>query len=187
MEIIVPFIELIYKTELKELQKNNIIFYNEVIYLKEKNNSQQNWDCDTFNHSFVNKNLIEKTTMHVKKFAEQYGITNKKIECTTSWINLAQKNHYQEYHIHPLNHFSAVYYVKVPQNSGKILFKNHSTNGNMFPIVSKNLTQANYQTYSIKPNECDLLIFRSNLQHMVEKNNSDKDRVSISMNFKIDD
>ena len=187
MEIIVPFVELIYKTNLEELQKNNLFFYKEALTLKEKFNSEQNWDCDTFNHSFVNENLCGIVIQHVKKFAEYYGIENQEIKCTSSWINVAEKNNYQEYHVHPKNHFSAVYYVKVPKNCGNILFKSNSSNDNMFPIISKKLTHANYQTYSINPIESDLLIFRSNLQHMVEKNKSDEQRVSISMNFIIND
>jgi hypothetical protein len=36
-----------------------------------------------------------------------------------------------------------------------------------------------------EPAPTKLLVFKSNLQHMVEKNLSNKDRISIAMNFEL--
>jgi len=54
----------------------------------------------------------------------------------------------------------------------------------MFPLPRVNvLHQYNGKTFRYKAEECKMLIFRSNLSHMVNYNNSDDDRISISMNF----
>jgi len=47
-----------------------------------------------------------------------------------------------------------------------------------------NYTSASYKSCFYTPKESMILIFRSNLLHMVEKNNSDTDRISIAMNFR---
>lgn len=187
MQLLVPFADIIYISNLKNFEKDNKYFYDTVLELSNTFLMQQDWNCTTFNYEFFPKNLIDEIFVHLKNFAEHYSVMNKTFTCVGSWINLAKKGDYQEYHIHPNSHFSAVYYVKVPKNSGRIIFKKSSADGDMFPIMYKNCNQVNSSTYTIIPNECDLLIFRSNLQHMVEKNRSDEDRVSISMNFTIND
>ncbi len=187
MELIVPFIDIIHKANLKKIENDNKYFYDTVLNLNNTFLAKQKWNCTTFNYDFVHENLIQEVFVHLRTFADQHGIINKTFTCVSSWINLAKKGDYQEYHIHPNSHFSAVYYVKVPKNCGRIIFKKKSADFDMFPIKYESNTQANSLTYKIVPNECDLLIFRSNLPHMVEKNQSDEDRVSISMNFIIND
>ena len=190
MEIIVPFAEAIYKTNLNNFKTKNREYCDYVLN-KNKNilSSQQEWFCDTYNYEFRDNELIQEIINHITLLTKEFGIFNKNISCVGSWINLSKPTNFQETHVHPKSHFSAVYYVKVPNNSGSIIFRNHSNLTNLFPLpFDKNQkTVFNIQTYTIEPNECDLIIFRSNLQHMVEKNNSNENRVSISMNFTIDD
>ena len=190
MEIIVPFAEAIYKTNLISFKDKNQDYYNFVFKKnQELNTSQQSWYCDTFNCDLQDEILTQEIIKHVSLFCNKIGILNANITCVGSWINLAKHNSFQETHIHPKSHFSVVYYVKVTNNSGNIIFRNHTNLINLFPLPfdQNHATIFTYDTFKIIPKECDLLIFRSNLQHMVEKNNSNEDRVSISMNFKIDD
>ena len=56
-----------------------------------------------------------------------------------------------------------------------------------FYELAKNLNKISYPACWYEPENSMLLIFRSNLIHMVEKNNSNDDRISISMNFKFND
>jgi ectoine hydroxylase-related dioxygenase (phytanoyl-CoA dioxygenase family) len=51
----------------------------------------------------------------------------------------------------------------------------------LLPIESENYNT--YKTFSLRPIEGHLVIFRSNLKHMVEKNISNESRISIAMNF----
>ena len=95
--------------------------------------------------------------------------------------------HPQEFHIHPNHHFSLVYYVSVNDNSGNIIFRSPESATDMFMLPSGNETLASMKTVSIKPEVGTLLIFRSNLLHMVEKNKSNQPRVSISFNVSLSD
>jgi uncharacterized protein (TIGR02466 family) len=86
--------------------------------------------------------------------------------------------------MHSNNHFSAVYYIKTPENCGNIVFKKDSLD-EMFPLPIDEYNEvASYSTRFITPKSGVLIIFKSNIQHMVEKNKSNNDRVSIAMNFR---
>ena len=80
---------------------------------------------------------------------------------------------------------ACVYYVKAPMNCGNLIFKK-DTHDDMFRLPFENTSVnkvAGYDSYYIVPSECDIVIFKSSLLHMVEKNKSESDRVSIAMNF----
>jgi uncharacterized protein (TIGR02466 family) len=96
-------------------------------------------------------------------------------------MNVSTKGDYQEYHNHPNCHFSLAYYVKAPENSGKIVFKSHEQD--MLPLPVAKYNDYSSTVVSIKPKESMMVAFRSNLLHMVEQNKSDEERISITMNF----
>lgn len=181
---------LIYKNVFLEFSK-----FNQYIITKAKEVQEQhikvktNWDCDTFNtyklYDFLNdtktKEFISICEFEVNKFSKHFGV-NTKAKCVDAWINVSSPGNYQEYHIHPLRHFSLVYYAKANENSGNIRFKfNNATD--MFPLPIDNYTNASFDDCYYKPEESSMLIFRSNLQHMVEKNKSLEDRISVALNF----
>jgi len=174
--------------------KHRIPSYIERIYaVKDKTkNNKSSWLCDTF--TTINSNykmmedpvffdLLTEARYQVSQFAKHYGVNKAKPKLEDCWINVAPPGEYQEFHIHHTCHFSVVYYVQVPENCGSIAFKSTLESTLMYPIpfdVSNNL---NIGVFKIHPKESRMLIFPSHLQHMVEKNKSDKDRISIAMNF----
>ena len=188
----------IYFTDLSNI--DNQILKKRAYDLKEASPSASTeWFCDTFNT--LNKdyllgneadktliNLIEITGEHIYKFAKEFGLSVEKYDlvCKDFWFNIANTGDYQEFHQHPNNHLSAVYYVQTDKQSGDIVFKNPESIGDMFQIPNDVTTRLSHKSARYKPNESRLLIFKSNLLHMVEKNKSDKDRISIAMNFYFD-
>jgi len=186
------FHESMYRETLSEFQYDNELFYKKGLELKNNVKSVSDWRCDTYNTlgsyelsgDNMFKNLLKTIKKHVIEFAKTYGVEGLPLKNNSSWINIAGPGNYQEYHMHPKNHFSAVYYVKSPTQGGNIVFRSHEADKDMFPLPdTKNLESSNFKTFSIKPQTCDLLIFRSNLLHMVEKNLSEEDRVSIAINY----
>jgi uncharacterized protein (TIGR02466 family) len=98
------------------------------------------------------------------------------------WINIAPTGEYQEVHKHGGSHFSVAYYVKTPQNCGNIIFNNLETFiSGVLPV--QQFSNLYSESYSYTAEESKLIIFRSNLLHLVEKNRSSEDRCSISANF----
>ena len=157
------------------------------------------WNCDTWNslNSNINfkddviTNLVNETIKHTEKYAVEYeaDLENYRVVCTDFWFNIAQPGNYQEYHQHPNNHFSAVYYVKGNPNSGNIRFKSMDSiaTGNTIPTkIPTEKISGSTETCFYEPQPSKLLLFKSNLLHMVEKNLSTKDRISISMNLRME-
>ena len=179
----------------KNLQFNNVDFIQRSMELKSSITPANNWNCDTFStidttydifKDIIFSNLIKTATHHVFEFAINYGdMNNKTVFCNTAWVNVSSPGNYQEFHNHSGHHFSAVYYVKVPPNSGNILFRSYDHAGDMFslPFNATEEKDPAFKTYFITPKDSDLIIFRSNLEHMVQKNKSTEDRISIAMNF----
>jgi len=187
------FPTLIYEVELDvdnvSLHKKSMELYNN------RTTVNTNWFCDTFNTIGIYditkdplfSQFVETCMQHTRIFSKDYGISNAVIKSKEGWINVAMQNDYQEFHLHPNNHFSMVYYVSVPENSGNIIFRSPESNTDMFQLPFGNETIATMKTATIKAKTGKLIIFRSNLLHMVEKNKSNSERVSISMNVVLED
>lgn len=100
-----------------------------------------------------------------------------------SWVNINSKGCYNTRHSHADAGIllSGVYYVTVPENSGNILFCDPR------PTVVHSFADSryykSYQIYPIQPKENMLLLFPCWLEHQVEPNNSNEDRISISFNL----
>jgi uncharacterized protein (TIGR02466 family) len=191
MHISPLFIDLFSKESLVDFIPLNDTFYNRAIEIKELNEYTQDWRSDTYASLGVYDitldpifiPLIDLCVDRVNIFAEYHGVKKKKIQYVEAWINVAAKEQYQEYHRHSKWNFSAVYYVKTPDNCGNIVFKK-DTFDEMFPLPIDELNEvASYGTHTITPKAGDLIIFKSNIQHMVEKNKSDENRVSVAINF----
>lgn len=129
--------------------------------------------------------LLSAISSRVDKFSKEFGC-NGNVKLIDSWINIAPPGAFQEYHIHTNSHFSIAYYIKAAKNSGNIVFRSAEADTDMYSLPVKELTPASFKTMSLPPDEGKLYIFRSNLKHMVEQNNSDQDRISISANFVIE-
>jgi|APGre2960657373_1045057.scaffolds.fasta_scaffold86731_2 uncharacterized protein (TIGR02466 family) len=187
------FPTLIDISHLDQFKPNNDS-YAQCVYNVRDNSPKRNvqWKCDTF--STLNlydmksdplfADLISACASQVKIFAREYGVDSDPV-CIDSWLNLAPPKEYQEYHMHAKSHFSVVYYVKTPKDCGNLSFRSSEANTDMFPLPASVSVPANYKTCTYTPQESMLVIFRSNLLHMVEKNKSDEDRISISINFNV--
>jgi hypothetical protein len=127
------------------------------------------------NSSDLDDNLIATSTLG------RFGTNDFSIDF---WFNIAAQGAYQEYHLHPKSHFSLVYYVQTQKQCGNIVFQTADTLTDMFPLIADQATYASYKNCFYTPKDSLLLIFKSTLLHMVEKNLSDKDRISVAMNFK---
>ena len=89
-------------------------------------------------------------------------------------------------HSHPCSVFSGSFYVKVPKDSGSIVFRHPISNlmDSYWINDTVNFTEFTSCTWKFTPNENDLLIFPSWLEHYVEPNmNKKEERISIAFNL----
>lgn len=195
------FPTLIYNENINDFEKYNSILEKRAYELHKKfrKDFTTEWHCDTFNT--INKScflgnsddqiiedFIEATKSKVKIFGDEFcaDFDNLNINLTDIWFNISKPGNFQEFHQHPNNHFSVVYYVKTPKDSGDIIFRNINSLFDNFIFPVKENTFPNFASVRYKPIETKMLIFKSNIPHMVTKNESTEDRISIAMNFKLE-
>jgi len=99
-----------------------------------------------------------------------------------SWFNIYNKGDYQEYHHHANSVLSVVYFLKTTENPAKIYFKNPYTD--MIPPIYNNFTPDTFERVHYEPVDGMVLIFRSHLEHCVEKQIDEENRISIAYNFR---
>jgi uncharacterized protein (TIGR02466 family) len=178
---------------------DNILDINEINFLMNKVNEIKNdtengkyhWRCDiytTFKKYDLTKdnnflNLIKKINFHINEFAKSFN-SNYQYQCDEGWFNVYNKNQYQEFHYHPGYTFSAVYYLSAPEGSGKLIF-NSPLLPDMMPIkniINEKDNALSLQTCEYPAIQNRLIIFRSNLQHMVTQGTNESDRISFAFN-----
>lgn len=100
-----------------------------------------------------------------------------------AWVNISPPGASNKVHFHPNCHFSGVYYVslKAPE-CGSIYFRDSRIASRMLTYPASKPTVFTSDEVRLKPEEGRMYVFPGWLEHGVEENKSDRDRVSISFN-----
>jgi len=172
--------------------KQDLIDY--ILHIKEKTKKGgSNWLVDTFN-SLGTLDILKDKKFNVlnKEILKHINILNKTLgsnhlykNLSEGWFNVYEKEDYQEFHSHPGYTFSAIYYLKVEEDVNQrpaTIFKHPYED--MRPLKGTiNLNHLSYQKAIMRPENNSLLIFRSYLQHYVEKN---KNNTRITLAYNVD-
>tara|TARA_Y100001951_G_C11221585_1_gene229100 strand:- start:98 stop:667 length:570 start_codon:yes stop_codon:yes gene_type:complete len=148
---------------------------------KISNNGYQTQALDFNKYKF----LFDEISKHATGFYKQF---NTKINLTyaSAWINISNKGHFNKLHSHGNSIISGVFYIKIPKDSGKIVFDNPC------PLIEyfyanenvKKFNTYNSTEWEFEPIEGEIIMFPSYLKHYVQTNETNKDRISLSFNFK---
>ena len=90
-----------------------------------------------------------------------------------SWLNINGKGDYNLVHEHTDADYSGVVYIKVPPQSGNLIFHN--------PMLTKYLM--NHRVHQLEPKDGMVILFPNWLPHEVSPNDSDEERISIAFNI----
>lgn len=132
--------------------------------------------------------LVDTILSRINSTKNDLGfLENSEVYLNNIWININPKGSFNRPHIHPNATFSGVYYVRCKKNSGNLVFRHPSV---AQQILLKEETVDEYvgfnaATWTVIPEEGRLLIFPSWLEHYVEPNQDDEDRISIAINADI--
>lgn len=132
------------------------------------------------------ENLEKEINKHVRKFVKylEMDIDPKELKMTSCWINIMPTDVIHTMHIHPLSVISGTYYVQTPKNCSSLKFEDPRLDAFMAsPPRKHNAKEANLRHYSLAPKEGHVVLFESWLRHEVPKNDSNKERISISFNY----
>ena len=132
--------------------------------------------------------LINKRLLQVGK-DYGFGIMSSKLKITSMWANVNDKACSNTVHSHqspvgmpnPLV-ISGCYYVKVPKNSGQFVLEDFSRPMRYLQLPFQEANLMNSFTVKILPKEGNLLLFPSWMEHSVETNRSNEERISIAFN-----
>lgn len=131
--------------------------------------------------------LLEYVTIPICQYLMEMKVDMAKYSLTISqmWANVNGTNSYNRSHQHPDSFISGVYYLKVPKNSGNIVFEDPRNpwcilQGSYTELDKFSATEVEYE-----PISGNLILFPSYLPHRVEMNQSRDDRISISFNVSL--
>jgi uncharacterized protein (TIGR02466 family) len=124
---------------------------------------------------------------HVAQIAMKAMLDLQFVDCdvyiTAAWANFNKgRNEFNREHVHT-DTFSGVFYLQVPEKSGKLNIRNPGINplwqGSML-FDKKN--KFNAESLFLEPVEGHVFLWPSYLSHSVEPNNHDETRISVSFN-----
>ena len=111
------------------------------------------------------------------------GIKNKPL-IWESWININPYGAYNRIHVHPRCRVAGAFWVKssnTPASGNLTFFRNNSYE--VGSISDDHTTQYSNTIATFHPLENNLVLFPAYLQHHVEQNETDEDRISRSFNM----
>lgn len=120
-----------------------------------------------------------------KRIAESQHFEPDTLLQHQAWVNISPPGASNKLHYHANCHFSGVYYIslKAPE-CGSIYFRDPRIASRMFTSPITRQTDFTAEEVRMRPEEGRMYIFPGWLEHGVEENQSNEDRVSISFNVR---
>jgi uncharacterized protein (TIGR02466 family) len=175
-----------------EYDKDEIVKF---IHEEERNNQGRNisnrmgWQSfgytqDLFPRIF--KPIIDEIDKNVLDYYKFIGV-EKLVQVKQFWINVNRRNSYNIEHTHPGSVASGTFYLKVPKNSGNIVFcRNDGCENTWEGYPGKGKSVESWSHFSWTPKENQLILFPPWLKHRVDPNitdDEDDSRISIAFNY----
>jgi uncharacterized protein (TIGR02466 family) len=123
---------------------------------------------------------IEESVGNILRYLK---IGYRAFEITGCWANVNPPGVAHRSHSHPNNYLSGVYYLQAPAGADTINFHDPRVQAAVIRPPVTELTAANTDQVVVRVEPGTLLLFPAWLQHSVEANDSDRERISISFNM----
>ena len=121
-------------------------------------------------------------TLKLQSISPNFSMT------VSGWKNINMPGSFNFKHDHPKSHLSGVLWIKAPVNSGDIVFQSPQefVRHDLLDCYTDQfkIKTEFYNTYRYTPIEGRMLVFPSDLQHLVDTNKSEEDRISYSFNIR---
>tara|TARA_R100000005_G_C4951685_1_gene171931 strand:+ start:397 stop:993 length:597 start_codon:yes stop_codon:yes gene_type:complete len=185
---------LYYKDLPNAVELNNYLFnhikkWAETTPSESKTNSGTGWHSPTdMNHKEEYQPLIKELFKMAEECNNDYGVAPK-LGLGNMWANINPPGAYNKTHTHPNSLWSGVYYIKVPENSGKFFIEDPRPGPNTYmPRRLENLPKQLWRVVAYEAKEGRMVFFPSWLPHGVDINQNTEQgeaswRISVSFNF----
>ena len=145
---------------------------------------------NTGNTTSINKNILQNKEMKklkqfidksLKEYFQNIYTPKNNVEpyITQSWCNYTKEGQFHHKHAHPNSFISGVFYVQADKEKDKIYF--YKNTYETIDLPTEEYNSYNSKSWWFETHTNDLIIFPSNLVHMVEKVVG-KERISLSFN-----
>jgi uncharacterized protein (TIGR02466 family) len=105
------------------------------------------------------------------------------VEINGCWASVLAQGAAHKVHHHPNNFLSGVYYVRTRPGADTVNFHDPRNQAGIIRPPVAELTAENTDQVVVRVEDGTLLIFPSYLQHSVDANASEEERISISFNI----
>ena len=124
---------------------------------------------------------FEPLVKRINEICKNINLGIKETLITQLWVNVNKRGDWNVIHQHGNYYLSGVYYVKVPKDSGKLVFRDPRPGaiGNNF--INKRFDNGEFRKINIVDGL--LMIWPSYLDHFVEPSKTDEERISISFDI----
>lgn len=118
-----------------------------------------------------------------QRIAESLYFKPNQVFYHQAWVNISPPGASNKIHYHPNCHFSGVYYIslKAPE-CGSIFFRDPRVASRMMTYPIERVSDFTAEEILMPPEEGRMYVFPGWMEHGVEENRSDEDRVGISFN-----
>jgi uncharacterized protein (TIGR02466 family) len=126
--------------------------------------------------------LVEYIIAAITERLDYFKYTQRDFFITSCWGNVHRRGNSIGWHRHPNSFISGVYYVETPEPCSALLFNDPRKAELVFDVARSEDTVWNSPLYPVAPVAGNVLLFPSWLEHTVNSNESDGERISISFN-----
>ena len=154
--------------------------------LGKKKSNIYGWHSNDFNlNDVATKNLITSLQPHINLSLKDmnWDLNKQEVKITNLWAIINHKGSFNQKHHHGNSDISAAYYVAASENCGDIVFYDPRPAPTYRHPISSSPNILNASINSIKPEAGLLVLFPSYVEHSVNPNQSDDERVVISFNI----
>jgi len=161
------------------------------LYKEDKWGQNQQWGSSThqlsnkgdFSQSIIDNekmvNVRQSIIHHCGCYMQHMNVSERyRPAIVSSWLTLTNTGQHAHIHDHGTTHVSGVYWFKTNGNDGNIVFRNANKALKCNPIGSTFAHEVGYQ-----PEEGRIVMWPSFLDHSVNENKTDNDRISLSFNL----
>tara|TARA_B100001059_G_C17813073_1_gene573464 strand:- start:1437 stop:2024 length:588 start_codon:yes stop_codon:yes gene_type:complete len=185
----------IWTNKIENYEKVNDMMHNYISNLQEKDpvgivkSNLNGWHSRNFNMKDREPiNFIEAIKKNINTAINDMGwdLSSQEVKLSNMWAIVNEKGAMNQKHHHSNSDLSAAYYVTAKKGCGDIIFYDPRPGKVYKHPLSNNINLLNAITNGIKPETGMLVLFPSYLEHSVDPNVSDNERIVISFNISLE-
>jgi len=185
----------IWTSKINDYEKTNNMMHNYIYNLKKKDpegvikSNLKGWHSKNFNMKDDEpKNFIEAIKKNINKAINDmdWDLSSQEVTLSNMWAIINKKGAMNQKHHHSNSDLSAAYYVTAKEGCGDIIFYDPRPGIVYKHPLSTKPNLLNADNNGVRPEPGMLILFPSYLEHSVNPNMSDHERIVISFNISLE-